>query len=137
MQLRRRWLLGRIHAGLGDVETARAAFEEVRAGAAERELPYELAMVSLELAVLLLERGETAAARRLAGEMLPIFRSRELHTHAMAALYLFRHAAETETATAAFARAVARYLQRARNNPYLRFEPPQELRQPCRREGAG
>lgn len=134
VQLRRRWLLARIHAGLGDVETAREAFEEVRAAVAERELPYEHAMVSLDLAILLLDDGDAAAVRRLAEEMVPIFRSRELHGHALAALTLFRHAAETETASVSLPRAVARYLERSRNNPYLRFEAPRELRQPQRAE---
>jgi tetratricopeptide (TPR) repeat protein len=121
-RLRRRWLEGKIHAGLGDLETARAAFEEVRAEATRRELGYELAMVSLELAILHLERGDSAAVRRLAGELVPAFHSRDLHRHALGALYLFQHAAQAETVTAAFTRDLLRYLQRARNNPYLRFE---------------
>jgi tetratricopeptide (TPR) repeat protein len=123
-RLRRRWLEGKIHAGLGDLDTARAAFEEVRTEAARRELAYELAMVSLELAILHLEREETAEVRRLAGELVPAFHSRDLHRHALGALYLFHQAAQTETATATFTREVLRYLRRARNNPYLRFEPP-------------
>jgi len=120
--LRRRWLEGKIHGGLGDLDTARAAFEEVRTEAARRELGYELAMVSLELAVLHLERGDTAAVRHLAGELVPSFHSRDLHRHALGALYLFQYAALADTATAAFTREILRYLQRARNNPYLRFD---------------
>lgn len=122
VELRRRWLEGRIHAGLGDFDTAREAFEEVRETAERRELPYEFAMVSLELAILHLDRGDLAAVRRLAGELLPIFRSRDLHCHALAALTLFHQAARTETATTTLAREVLHYLRRARNNPYLRFE---------------
>lgn len=123
-ELRRRWLEGRIHASLGDVETARTALEEVRETAGHRELAYEAAMVSLDLAILHLDRGDLAAVRRLAGELVPVFRSRDLHCHALAALTLFHEAARTESATAALAREVLRYLHRARNNPYLRFELP-------------
>lgn len=123
--LRRRWLEGRIHAGLGDATTARTAFEEVRGEAARRELAYELAMVSLELSILEIEEGEPTAVRRLAAELLPIFRSRELHRHALAAVHLFHHAAHTATVSSSLARDLIHYLQRARNNPYLQFELPE------------
>lgn len=98
----------------------------MRDEAARRELGYEHAMVTLELALLHLDRGDLAATRELAGGLLPVFRSHELHRHAVAALYLFERAArhESAAATAALARAVLAYLQRARNNPYLRFEAP-------------
>jgi tetratricopeptide (TPR) repeat protein len=121
--LRRRWLEGRIYAALGDAELATAAFEEIRATARNRELSYELAMASLELALVHLEQGNTGRVQDLAEEMTPIFRSHELHRHALAAMYLFRQAARTETASVGFVQEVLRYLRRARNNPYLRFEP--------------
>ena len=53
--------------------------------------------------------------------MVSVFRSGALHAHAMAAVYLFQHAARTETATASLAREVLVYLRRAQNNPYLPF----------------
>ncbi len=121
--LRRRWLEGTIYAALGDLDLARTAFEEVRSTAAGRDLSYEVAMVTLELAIVHLDRGETARVQDLAEEMTAIFRSHELHRYALAAVYLFRHAARSETLTSGFAREILRYLQRARNNPYLRFEP--------------
>ncbi|MFP3938988.1 MAG: tetratricopeptide repeat protein [Thermoanaerobaculia bacterium] len=122
--LRRRWLEGRIHAALGDSATARTAFDEVLGEAARRELAYELAMASLELAILELDEGNVAAVRRLAADLLPIFRSLELHRHALAAVHLFHHAAHTSTVSASLARDLVRYLQRARNNPYLQFDLP-------------
>ena len=123
VQLRRRWLEGRIHAGLGDFETARQAFSEVRAEAAHRELGYELAMVNLDLALVYLDLGDLAQVQKLAEELTPVFLSQELHRHAVAAVYLFRDAARAQRATAGFVREVLAYLRRARNNPYLRFEP--------------
>lgn len=124
VSLRRRWIEGRIHAALGDTATARTAFEEVRAEAARRELAYELAMVSLELAILELEEGNVPSVCRLSAELLPIFRSRELHRHALAAVHLFHHAAQTSTVSPSLARELLHYLQRARNNPYLQFDLP-------------
>lgn len=122
--LRRRWLEGRIHAGLRDLSKAFSILEEVRTEAARRELGYEQAMVTLQLAILHLDRGDLAAVRELASELLPVFRSQELHRHALAALYLFDHVTREENAaaTATLAREILRYLHRARNNPYLRFE---------------
>ena len=55
--------------------------------------------------------------------MAPVFRSHELHRHALAAVTLFRHAARSQAATAGLLQDLLRYLQRARNNPYARFEP--------------
>lgn len=123
VRLRQRWLEGRIYAALGDLELAREAFEEVRATAAERELSYEVAMVSLELAIVHLHQGDVARVQDLAEEIAPILRSHELHRHALAAMYLFRDRARAERATAGFLHEILRYLRRARNNPLLRFEP--------------
>jgi tetratricopeptide (TPR) repeat protein/transcriptional regulator with XRE-family HTH domain len=120
-QLRRTWQEARIHAALGDPARAEPLFEEVREAATERELPYELAMINLELAILHLDQGDAAKVRQLAEEMVPIFRSRELHAHAMAAVYLFQHAARTQTATTSLAKEILLYLRRAQNNPYLPF----------------
>jgi hypothetical protein len=78
-------------------------------------------MINLELAIFHLNQGDTAKVHQLAEEMAPIFRSRDLHAHAMAAIYLFQHAARTQTATAGLAKEVLLYLRRAQNNPYLRF----------------
>jgi tetratricopeptide (TPR) repeat protein len=125
---RRRWLEGRIYAALGDAELATAAFEDVRAEAQERELGFEVAMVSLELAQVYLQQGQTERARHLAEEMSPVFRSHELHRHALATVYLFYQAARTETASVGLVQEILRYLRRARNNPYVRFEPSAVLR---------
>ena len=58
IQLRRRWLEGRIHAGLGDLPRALDLLDAVREESARRELAYEHAMVTLELATLHLDRGD-------------------------------------------------------------------------------
>lgn len=111
----------RIYAALGASDPAITAFEEVRQGAARREFPYELAMVSLELVHLNL--GQMDRVQELAEEITPIFRSRELHRHAIAAMALFRHTARSRSVSAGLLRGILRYLQRSRNNPYQRFEP--------------
>ena len=54
--------------------------------------------------------------------MLPIFESRDVHRGALAALILFRQAAEAERVTLALVREISAYLEKARHNPKLKFE---------------
>jgi len=54
----------------------------------------------------------------------PIFRSRDVHREAIAALIVFQRAAASEQATQALVEELAAYLRRAANQPGLPFEPP-------------
>jgi len=103
-------------AGEADLWRAREAFLGHGIG-------YAAALVSLDLAVLYAEQGRTADMRRLAEEMMPIFASRDVHDEARAALRLWADAARTEAAGVSLVRDVADYLERARHQPGLRFEP--------------
>ena len=51
------WLKGKIEVGLGRIEGARAAFEQVRGEFTYRTMAYDCALVTLELAALLLGMG--------------------------------------------------------------------------------
>ncbi|HEV8577891.1 MAG TPA: helix-turn-helix transcriptional regulator [Thermoanaerobaculia bacterium] len=115
------WLTGKVDSGAGRIAEARAAFEQVRRAFTERAMAYDCALVTLDLAALLLEQGQTSEVRRLAAEMLWIFKAQGIHREALAALDLFRKAAEKEEATAEQARQVIAYLLRARKDPGLRF----------------
>jgi hypothetical protein len=88
----------------------------------ERQMAYDCALVSLELAALHLEEGRTAEVRRLAAEMLWIFKAQGIDREALAALRVFREATEKEAATAELARRVGDFLHRALREPGLRFE---------------
>ena len=117
-----RWLQGQIDAGLRRLAEAAIAFREVRRVFLEHPLPYDYALVSLDLSLVLLEEGRTAEVREIAEEMLWIFKAQEVHREALAALRVFCEAAKHETATIALARQVERYLRRAQCDPGLRFE---------------
>lgn len=93
------WLAGRVAAGLGHRVEARTAFEQARDFFAGEEKNYDLALVSLDLAVLLLEDGDTAAVRELAAKMARIFKSEGIAREALAALHLFYDAALQEAIT--------------------------------------
>jgi ATP/maltotriose-dependent transcriptional regulator MalT len=117
------WLEAKVHAGRGRVEEARAAFEQVQEVMKRRGLAYSHALVSQELALLLLEQGETARVREMAETMLATFLALGVEREPLAALRLFWDAAKRETATVDLARRVVKFLHRAQHDPELPFEP--------------
>jgi transcriptional regulator with XRE-family HTH domain len=117
-----RWLEGQIHAALGRAEQALEAYCEVRRTFHDRNLAYDYALVSLDLALVLLEQGRTAEVATIASEMLAIFEAQEVHREALAAVRVFCAAAEREAATVQLTRRVARFLRRVELDPELRFE---------------
>jgi transcriptional regulator with XRE-family HTH domain len=121
--LRLRWLEGRVAAGLGRKDEALAALSQVRAGFTSRGIAFDTALATLGLAVVHLELDHVGEVKTLARQMLPIFEAQGGHREALAALLLFREAAEKEAATVEFAERVIDYLHRARRDPNLRFEP--------------
>lgn len=120
-QNRRKWLKGKIDHGLGRTTAAEALFRAARDGFLAEGIPYDTALVSLDLAQLYAEQGRTAELKRLAEEMVPIFASRHIHREALAALAYFRQAVEAETATLDLVTQVALYLRRAEHDTGLQF----------------
>lgn len=116
------WTEGRVTSGLGDVEEGIALLSRVRGEFASREMTYDVALVSLEIAVLYAGLGRTEQVKTLARHMTPIFQAHAIHREALAALTLFRQAAERERVSVEFARDVLSYLRKARYDPELRFE---------------
>jgi|SRR6185295_17675798 len=98
------WLQARVDAGQRRTEEAVDGFQRVRGDFTARDLPYDAAVGSLDLAVLWLRAGRTAEVRELAVEMEAVFQAKKIHREALAALLLFCEAARQETATVALAR---------------------------------
>ena len=84
-------------------------------------MSYDVALALLEEAVLMLEKGRSGEVKELAGELNQVFESKGVHLEALAALQLFRAAAEREEATTELARRVLRFLFRAQHDQGLRF----------------
>jgi tetratricopeptide (TPR) repeat protein len=122
-RLRLRWLEGRLAAAAGRAADAEAALRHTRDGFVDAGIGYDAALVTLELAGLYAGRGDDDEVRRLAEEMLPIFRSRDVHREAMAALIIFQQAARAQAVTRQMVEEMVAYLHRARRNPALRYEP--------------
>jgi tetratricopeptide (TPR) repeat protein len=121
-QLRWTWIRGKIAAGLGQADVAEQVFREVRAGFVEGSFGYDVAMVSLDLALTFVKQGRTAELKGLASSMHAIFEAQEVHREAAAALILFQEAASQETLTPHLVEDLASYLKKARHNPALRFK---------------
>jgi tetratricopeptide (TPR) repeat protein len=121
-QNRRKWVRGKIARGLGQLGTAEALFRAARDGFVAEGVPYDTALISLELAALYAGQGRAAELRRLAEEMVPIFASRQIHREALAALAFFRQAVEAEHAGLEVIARVAAYLRRAQHDPAQSFE---------------
>jgi tetratricopeptide (TPR) repeat protein len=122
-QNRRKWARAKIYRGVGQIEAAELLFRTVRDGFMAEGIPYDTALVSLELATLYAEQGLMSELKQLCHEMVPIFASRHIHREALAALAYLRQAAEADRATLEIVTGVADYLRRAEHDPALRFEP--------------
>jgi tetratricopeptide (TPR) repeat protein len=131
--VRLRWLEARLAAGFGRTEESLEALRWVRSEFAARGIAYDTALVTLELAALLAEEGRTREVKDLARHTAPLFQAQGVHREALAALTVFRSAAEQETLTAEAVREILAFLQAARLNPTLRFVPGAEQRS---REGS-
>ncbi|HEY0554345.1 MAG TPA: hypothetical protein VGG20_08755 [Thermoanaerobaculia bacterium] len=112
--LRLRWLEGKIASALGHFGEAEAFLRGVQKDLIDRELGYDAALLSLDLATIYARQGRGPEMRRLAEEMLPIFRSRDIHREAIAALLVFQKAAEMERVTLGLIRDVTGYLKDSR-----------------------
>lgn len=122
LTLRLCWLEGKIQHALGCDGEAEAALVEARRGFIEQGIGFSAAAVSLDLATLYARQSRAPEMRRLAEEMLPIFRSRDLHREAVAALIVFQQAARMESVDSELLLQIRSYLRRARKDHKLRFE---------------
>jgi tetratricopeptide (TPR) repeat protein len=124
IQNRRQWLKGKIAHALGNADRAQWLFLKAREGFLAEGIPYDTALVSLELATLYAEQGRTADLKRLAEEIVPVFASRKIHREALAALAFLKQAIEAEAASLEVITRVAAFLKKAENDPGLKFEAP-------------
>jgi tetratricopeptide (TPR) repeat protein len=111
------WLEGRIAAGIGNDALAETKFLEARAQLDKAHLPYDVALVSLDLATLWLKAGRTAEIRKLIDQTITIFQTRKIRREALGMLLVLRDALRQERATEALLRTVAADLLRLEDSP--------------------
>ncbi len=117
--IRLRWVEGNIHLGRGRRGPAEAAFREAQKEFLERQMGYDAALVSLDLARLYAQEGCVEDLKRLAAEMMPVFQSRDVHREAILALLMFQRACEEERLTVDLVRQLSAYLRRERRGSGL------------------
>jgi tetratricopeptide (TPR) repeat protein len=116
-QLRVRWLAGRIHAGLGELDRAERELQAAREGFEAAGSPYNAALVSLDLAAAWLQQGKARQVRQLVEEMIAAFRALRIAREAVAALLLLREACDRDEATLDRVRTVAMLLTELERQP--------------------
>ncbi|HVS01011.1 MAG TPA: hypothetical protein VMW27_30615 [Thermoanaerobaculia bacterium] len=89
-QLRLHWLEGRIASSLGDLAGAEDIFRQLWEEFRSRDLNHELTLVSIDLAEVLVRRGELERAAELVELSSPILAARGLHRYALAAWLLLQ-----------------------------------------------
>lgn len=92
------WLQGHLAAALGRDIVAERELSRALYGYEGLKMPYEAALVSLELAVLYARCGRFGELDRLTGEILPIFESLGIEPEAHATILLRRSASQRERA---------------------------------------
>lgn len=120
-KLRLRWLEAEMLLEIGREAVAERLFEEVRAAFVELDMPYDAALVSLDLAALYLEQDRAYKLRDLAVRLFPVFQSHKVHREAMAALILYREALSTHAIDLELIGRLTEYLQEAPGKPQLSF----------------
>jgi transcriptional regulator with XRE-family HTH domain len=120
-RIRLRWVKGRVLAGFGRLDEAVGILTLVRGEFAARDIAYDTALVSLELATLYAKQGRATEVKTLARHLVPIFQAEEVHREALAALTVFRQAAERESLTVELAQRITAFLRRAQHDPNLTF----------------
>lgn len=114
--LRLRWLEGRIARESGDLEEAENAFLETKDAFLEEKISWDAAFVSLELASLYVHQGRTAEISRIADEVLPLFQATGQQREALAAVILFKKAADMDRVSEGLVRSTVSQLQSLRRD---------------------
>lgn len=112
-ELKVRWLEGHIYSGLGKLDQAKKALQDVKEGFEEIRLPYKAALAALELAAVLLRQGDREGSR---AEVLPaadVFLALRIHREALATVLLLKDRAQRYQVDAVLLDYVIRLLHRA------------------------
>jgi hypothetical protein len=121
--LKMRWLEGRIDAGRGQLARAEEVLREVRDGFEAVGLGYNAALVTLELAAVILRQGRAAAASALVLEAAEAFTALRIHREMLMAVLYLRETVLQGAAEVPLLEKVSAFLRRAEHDASASFEP--------------
>jgi hypothetical protein len=124
-ELKIRWLEGQINAGLGELERAEAALQEVMLGFEEVDLPYKAALAGLELGLIMFRRGDSDHAIEQVLAAVKVFQSLGIAREVSASVLLLRKAIDRELLNVKLLQYVIDQMRRAEDAPGT-FEPPMD-----------
>lgn len=111
---------GEIAAGLGDLVTAEATFQQIRQDLEDAGRGYHAALATLDLANVCLRQGRAAEVRRLVAEAVSTFQALGVRREALSALHMLQDAVEHEQATLEVLRLATGILRRLQSEPAAR-----------------
>lgn len=121
--LRVRWMEARVAWGLERQSEAEPAFRELQSLFLEEGLGVDAALVTLDLAALLVTSGRTEETRALVEQTIPIFQSLQIGREVLASLIVLQKAAETERLTLALVRETAISVRISSSSPGPQDKP--------------
>lgn len=124
-RIRLKGLEGRIHAKLGRMSLAEQAFREARNGFAEAGLRAHEALLSLDLATVILGQGQDRPreAMALAVEAVQVFSKLDLRDHVAESLMVLSSSIRQGAVTADLLQSVADFVRQAEHDRRTRFVP--------------
>lgn len=96
IRIRQRWLEGKLMIAQGLIPMALKILESARSQCLERNLPYDAALISLDIGMGYLRLGRLEQLRNLMSEVLPVFQALQVGRESLVALIFLRKAAELE-----------------------------------------
>ena len=88
-------------------------------------MPYDQALVSLDLAAVYLHRERFGKLLQVASEMLAVFKALAIDREAIAALFFLQEAVKARQVSLALLGELGTYLKRVQREPGLVFRPGQ------------
>lgn len=128
-QARGLWARGRIFAVLGRLDLAESALRQAREELAALGTGAHAALAGLELATLLLRRGEREEARRYATEALDIFTGLKIRDPQVEAVLVLGEALREDLLTVGLLQSVSDFLRISERDPKARYQGSAVIRE--------